>query len=166
MNKILLLLLASCSLSSHAQYGSPTYQFPYQYPYPYYNRCYYSDSVTLIASKPSAAGPCIRIEPTLQRVTHHFPVMGTLTVNAWVGGYSRSATVTNTYRIDRVDPCSGRFISSETYTDTESKVYEYNVDNPNLHASVQQSFIANAPMTDQEAQAAMSTALNKCQRFK
>jgi len=160
--KIMLLLLIGWSFSGHAQ----KYQYPYQFPNYYQYQCYYSDSVTLISSRTSASGPCTRVEPTLQRVTHRFPNMGTLTVNAWVGGYSRSGTTVSTYRIDHFDPCSGRFINSETSTTTESTVFEFNVDNPNLHNSVQQSFIANAPMTDQEAQAAMSAALNKCQRFK
>jgi hypothetical protein len=64
------------------------------------------------------------------------------------------------------DTCTGvRTYQGEPYLgDRYETSVDYAIDNPNLHSDVSLSFVANAPMTDHEAKAALKKALHECEK--
>jgi hypothetical protein len=87
---------------------------------------------------------------------------GSLTVDAWKGGYKREVVMTTTYRIDHYDFCSGALLWSENQKSTDDETIPFNIINPNLGDGLP-SYVSNAPLTDDEAQAALPEALTNCE---
>lgn len=109
-------------------------------------------------------GGCSLDKPLNQtRVNHYFPRMRrSLSVGAWQGSYTRKAKLIRTYQYVLQD-CRGRILENFTqdyeYRDVEM---EFSVVNPNLDVGVSESFVAQAPMTDQEAQSEMEQTRRRC----
>jgi hypothetical protein len=107
---------------------------------------------------------CKLSEPlSLSRATHHYPLLGELTVDSWKGAYTRSAQVKSVYE-DAIFSCRDGYIGSMRRESVELENVPFAVDNPNLQDDVAASYIANAPMTNGEAQAALEKALQNCQQ--
>jgi hypothetical protein len=87
---------------------------------------------------------------------------GSSIVDAWKGGYTRSVTMMTTYRIDHYDYCSGAHTRSENQRVTDVETLPFNIINPNLGGDLP-SYVSNAPLTSDEAQAELPDALMVCQ---
>jgi hypothetical protein len=81
----------------------------------------------------------------------------------WTGGYQRLANVSDTYRVDHYDSCSGDYEGTEEKTNTVEKELEFSIVNPNI-APDSPSYIMNgAPLLPSEAQAELPAALQHCE---
>jgi hypothetical protein len=138
---------------------------PHALAYPWWPHCYGPiQEASLIATVVKYTSSCELAEPLkLMRVDHYYPLMkSVLTVDAWQGSYIRNTETDTTYRIDNYD-CEGHFQFSSQAMTSEAGVASFAIDNPNLHDDVDLSFVANAGMTDGEAQAALDSAKQKCE---
>jgi hypothetical protein len=149
-----------CSLvllvvASHAEARGGRY-----YPNPWWPPCVDSDQSisTMIGQNiDSIDGECESDPLRLERTPD-----GSLTVDAWKGGYTRSVTMTTTYRIDHYDFCSGALTWSQNKQDTIVEPVSFNIVNPNLGDGLP-SYVSNAPLTADEANAELPDALKTCE---
>jgi hypothetical protein len=120
----------------------------------------YEEAVSTVIDQKigSITEPCYLVPLKLERTPD-----GDLTVDSWIGGYDLQVSMTTTYRIDHYDHCSGAFLWSEQQVGTEPQTLNFNVINPNLESDLP-SYVSNAPMTDEEAQAALPEALGRCKK--
>lgn len=121
------------------------------------------ESVTVLKIE----SPCQLAQPlVLTRVTHAYPLMGnqSYTVDAWQGSYARTEFVRNNYRRDFYNSCTGEYEYTDFISDApHDATTSFSVDNPNLHDDVAASYNL-APMTDDEAKAALATAEKNCEQ--
>lgn len=131
----------------------------------HWHHCHISTDATLISrSTVFTSAECKPHAPlSLRRVSHIYPRLGALVVDAWQGSYTRAARTTSVYRIDKFD-CHGHLVGSGTKTVASEHTIVFSIDNPNLHDDVDSTFAANAPLTDDEAQAAMRGVNAACLR--
>lgn len=108
----------------------------------------------------------ISLAPNCEAVPLHMgrAMAGNLEVDAWFGGYQRSGMVTDEYRIDHYDRCTGAWEGSEYKMEQSMKTFQFNVDNPNLKPGLP-SYVSLAPLTPDGANAELPTALEKCSNF-
>jgi len=130
------------------------------YPNPWWTPCVDSDQTTstmteqnIVSIDDACESDPLRLERTPD---------GSLTVDAWKGGYTRSVTMMTTYRIDHYDYCSGAFVRSENQHVTDVETLSFNIVNPNLGDDLP-SYVSNAPLTTDEANTELPGALKVCQ---
>ena len=105
---------------------------------------------------------CGASEPlTLTRTTHYYSALGSLTVDAWQGAFLRPAKRTSLIQYDTFN-CHGDLVQSFQGTEVSQEEIRFTVDNPNLHDDVTKSFVANAPLTDNEAKQALEETRQEC----
>lgn len=96
---------------------------------------------------------------------HDYPLLGSMKVGYWRGNFFRAARETDTYEYDTYDR-EGNLINTWTQKRSFDLEIKFSVDNPNLHDDVDKTFIANAPMTDDEAKTAWIHAKQDCESAK
>ena len=155
----LLLCVVVCSLVSLVVVGSLTNAHAYVRGY-WEPWCADSEEAvsTVIAQNIDSVGNTCDSDPLRMERTSDGP----LVVDAWKGGYKRDVMMTTTYRIDHYDFCTGALLWSETQQGTDAETIPFNITNPNLGDGLP-SYVSNAPLTDEEAQAALADALTSCE---
>jgi len=125
-------------------------------------RCEYPESSSSVLEQDIASlqGGCTEVPLQLVRT----PWQGQ-TVDSWQGGYERKVIMHTTYRIDHLDPCSGNVLWSESKEGNLPQTVSFNIENPNLDPDVP-SYVANAPLTQAEAQAEMVVPKATCEALK
>ena len=133
---------------SHAQWGY---------------RCIYPSTQSTILSQhiDQLFGVCDLIQPTIVRGNWNGHWQN---VDIWKGGYTRQVLMTTKYRLDHSDPCTGAWLWSEDKTGTTEEVLHFDLKNPNALDSNEPSYVANAPMTDEEVKTALQGLLQTCNK--
>jgi hypothetical protein len=124
-------------------------------------RCDFPASVwTELSETNDGMSACRENTPTLVRAPWK-----SQTVDAWSGGYEVTEYLTIYYRVDSYDPCTGAWLGFSNAVKNASRVYTFPIVNPNLDSSVTESYVANAPLLDEEAQGQLPELLQQCQSF-
>lgn len=120
---------------------------------------------TLVKTEVSSPKVCeMSAELELAEGLFTYPLInvGPLKVNYWLGSYSRKESKKETYKHEYVNICSGKvtYSSEEIFENARKRVF--GVRNPNLSASIKESYKA-AAMTDAEALKAYENLKVECE---
>lgn len=86
------------------------------------------------------------------------------TVSYWEGQYQKEIVKTITSLREMVDVCRAKILSSIEITTVSTSYKKFNVENPNLSKDISESYMLS-PMTQEEAEVALSNAEDKCLQF-
>lgn len=109
-------------------------------------------------------GTCELSQPLkLASKTHYYPQMAgvSLQVNYWAGAFKRDMSIKREFSLSTYN-CFGDLQNTETIERTENHPVYFEIENPNLASDVSQSYIAHAPLTDDEAKIEFQLTREKC----
>jgi hypothetical protein len=158
------ILLVSCLVLSTTRFAHATEVRHPGHHRPWGPRCFGLQVVTTLESSTSAfsESTCeVGDKLAFSRIAHDYPLLGSLTVDYWQGSYTRQAATTDTYQDNYYD-CWGNLQNSSSRTVVTPFTETFTLDNPNLHDDVNYTFLANAPLTDDEAKTAYDKLQQDC----
>lgn len=123
-----------------------------------------TEYMTLLSQSESVSKACHVSKPLrLSTTVRNYPHLNAnpRTVQYWEGSVAKTITNNKVYLRELVDECRGRIISSMRIKDSSLHEEGFDILNPNLDLSINESFMLS-PMTSDEAKQALAAVQQEC----